>query len=84
MKPISMWPVRLIGAGIHLLHGEEGRQLSIEDVLDDLAGEKEAKKKAGLRALDQKYGIDFTGHEAQLYTMDVLHRTIEYMRKHRP
>ena len=45
---------------------------------------KEAKKKAGLRALDQKYGIDFTGHEAQLYTMDVLHRTIEYMRKHRP
>ena len=53
-------------------------------MLDNAAKIREEKKRELLKALDRKYGIDFTGHEEQLYKMDVLHRTIEYMRKHRP
>ena len=52
-------------------------------MLYNAAGKRAEKKRELLQTLDWKYGIDFTGHEEQLYKMDVLHRTIEYMRKHR-
>ena len=33
--------------------------------------------------LQNRYGLDFAAHLEELFQMDTLHKTIEYMRKHR-
>lgn len=35
-----------------------------------------------LDALHDRYHLDFEGHLEQIYQMDTLHKTVEYMRKH--
>ena len=35
-----------------------------------------------LGGLQARYGLDFAGHLDQIYQMDTLHKTIEYMRRH--
>ena len=75
-------PVRLIGVSIYNLSGEEGRQLTFEDYLEDAAAQKDAELKDLLDRLGQRYGLDFAGHLMQIMQMDTLHRTIEYMRAH--
>ena len=75
-------PVRLIGAGIHSLSGETGRQLSFDDILEDAAQRKTDEVHSLLRGLQTRYGLDFAGHLEEIYQRDTLHKTIEYMRKH--
>lgn len=75
-------PVRLIGVGIYDLSGEEGRQLSLFDLLADAKKDREAEMKRLLDALQHRYHIDFAGHLDQIYQTDTLHKTVEYMRKH--
>ena len=75
-------PVRLIGVGLHHLSAEEGRQLSLEDILEDAGSRKKAELDALLGGLQARYGLDFAGHLDQIYQMDTLHKTIEYMRRH--
>ena len=76
-------PVRLIGVSLTNLAGEEGRQLS----LDDLTGEEFLARKAEqerlLARLGEHYHLDFAGHLEQLYHSQTLHKTVEYMRKHK-
>nr|MCR5033307.1 DNA polymerase IV [Lachnospiraceae bacterium] len=73
--------VRLIGAGLHNLSGEEGRQLSFEDCVQELSHQKEEKLQEELARLQDKYGLDFAGNIEKLYHGDTLHKTLEYMRK---
>ena len=75
-------PVRLIGAGIYNLSGEEGRQLTLDDLSDDARQLRERKLRAALDALQRRYGLDFAGHLEDIYHSGTLHRTAEYMRKH--
>lgn len=75
-------PVRLIGVGIYNLSGEEGRQLSLFDFLADAKKDGDAEIKRLLDALQHRYHLDFVGHLDQIYQMDILHKTVEYMRKH--
>ena len=76
-------PVRLIGVGIYNLAGEEGRQLSLFDLLPDDGKTWDAEEMERLLgALQQRYGLDFAGHLDQIYHADTLHKTVEYMRKH--
>ena len=72
-------PVRLIGAGIYNLTGEEGQQLTIENFF---AERQDAEMKRLLYALQARYRLDFAGHLDQLNQADTLHKTVEYMRKH--
>ena len=72
-------PVRLIGAGIYNLSGEEGRQLTIENFFVE---RRDAELKRLLDALQVRYRLDFAGHLDQLNQADTLHKTVEYMRKH--
>ena len=72
-------PVRLIGAGIYNLTGEEGRQLTIENFF---AERQDVEMKRILNALQARYRLDFAGHLDQLNQADTLHKTVEYMRKH--
>ena len=77
-------PVRLVGVSIYNLSGEEGRQLRLEDYFGDTRREREKEKKALLDHLEERYGLDFAGHLDQIYQGEVLHKTVEYMRRHFP
>ena len=75
-------PVRLIGVSVYNLSGEEDRQLCLEDVFAGSASGGEAEIKRLLEGMAARYGLDFAGHLEQIFQMDTLHRTVEYMRKH--
>ena len=75
-------PVRLIGAGIYDLSGEEGRQLTIDDLLEDAQEQRDRKLRAELDTLQRRYGLDFAGNLDKIFRGETLHRTVEYMRKH--
>ena len=77
-------PVRLVGVSIYNLSGEEGGQLRLEDYFGDTRREREKEKKALLDHLEERYGLDFAGHLDQIYQGEVLHKTVEYMRRHFP
>ncbi len=76
-------PVRLIGVGLYNLSGEAYRQLTLDDIMKDSALIKDAELQELLGGLQQRYGLDFAGHLEQIYQTDTLHKTVEYMRKHR-
>lgn len=82
LKTVEKRPVRLVGVGIYNLSGEEGRQLTIEDFLTEAREQRDMEQKRMLDALQARYGLDFAGHLNQIYQMDTLHKTVEYMRKH--
>lgn len=75
-------PVRLVGAGIYNMLGEEGRQMSLEDYMEDTAAEREQLIADRLAAMQERYGLDFAGNLDKIYKNETLHRTVEYMRKH--
>ena len=73
--------VRLIGVGVYNLSGEEGQQLTIEDLLEERVHAREAELKNRFELLRRRYRLDFAGHLEQLYHMETLRKTVEYMRK---
>ena len=75
-------PVRLVGVGIYDLSGEAGRQLTIDDLLQDAQEARGRKLRAALDALHRRYGLDFAGNLDKIFYGETLHRTVEYMRKH--
>ena len=75
-------PVRLIGVSIYNLSGEEGRQLTMEDYFSDARPRREAELRELLDALRDRYRLDFAGHSEEIYHTDILHKTVEYMRRH--
>lgn len=83
LEQVEKGPVRLIGVSLYNLRGEEGRQLSFEDLLEEETAAREAEKDRLLAALGAHYRLDFAGHLEQLYHAQTLHKTVEYMRKHR-
>ncbi|MBQ9421241.1 MAG: DNA polymerase IV [Lachnospiraceae bacterium] len=84
LEGVEHQPVRLIGAGIYNLAGEEGRQLTLDDLMEASTGKRSTELKKLLESLSARYHLDFAGHLDQIYQMDVLHKTVEYMRKHFP
>ena len=84
LEQVDHRPVRLIGAGLYQLQGDDGRQLDFMDLLEENGnGGKAQGRLQELRRLGQKYGLDFEGNASRLYHMETLHKTVEYMRKHR-
>jgi len=77
-------PVRLVGAGIYKLSGDEGRQMTLDDYMEEPPSEGRSIIEDRLRELQDRYGLDFAGHLEDIYHGTVLHKTIEYMRKHYP
>ena len=74
--------VRLIGVGIYNLTEDNYRQMSFEDLLGDPEAERQERRKARFRALEERYHLDFEGHLTEIFRGETLHRTAEYMRKH--
>ena len=75
-------PVRLIGAGLYHLRGEEGRQLHFDDFLPETELRHREMTKSALERLHRRYCLDFAGHLPQLFRGETLYRTVEYMRRH--
>ena len=84
LEGVEKRPVRLIGAGIYNLTGEEGRQLTLSEYFGEEEKERESALQKRLSALQERYHLDFAGHLDQIVHGETLHRTVEYMRRHRP
>ena len=84
LEQVEKRPVRLVGAGIYNLSGDEGLQMTLDDYLEEAAEEKKEIIESGLKRLNERYGLDFAGHLDDIFSGTVLYRTIEYMRKHFP
>ncbi len=82
LDKVEKRPIRLIGVSLYNLTDEEEQQLRLEgfDTVD--VREQEAEQKRMFAALEAHYHLDFEGHLPQLYHMETLHKTAEYMRKH--
>ena len=83
LEQVEPRPVRLIGVSLYNLSGEEERQLSLEDLLGEEALVRKREQERLLAELGEHYHLDFAGHLEQLYHSQTLHKTVEYMRKHK-
>ncbi len=82
LENVEKRPVRLIGVGIYNLSGEEGRQLTMDDFMNESHDRRDEEMRKMLDTLQHRYKLGFAGHLAQLYEADTLHKTVEYMRRH--
>ncbi len=82
LETVERHPVRLIGVGIYNLSADIiPEQLSFYDIKGDhLYDDKKAEL---LKRLQLRYGLDFSSNLDKIYQWDILHKTIEYMRKHK-
>ena len=80
---IEKRPVRLIGAGVYTLTGDDGWQMSLEDYLEESIDEKQQIIDDKLAELGERYHLDFAGNLDKIFSGTTLYRTAEYMRKHR-
>ena len=80
LNHIELKTIRLIGTGVYNLSASRIKQLSLDDMNLDNNIEKDTKKE--FDRLKNKYGLDFEKNVSKLYNMEVLYKTIEYMRKH--
>lgn len=79
---VEQRPARLVGVSLTGLSDARERQLRFEDILEDELSRREERQKALLEGLQARYGLDFAGHLDQLFELGILHKTVEYMRKH--
>ena len=75
--------IRLIGAGIYHLTGENGRQMSFDDYLPGMEEKRENRIESALKELNRHYGLDFTGNLDRIFQGETLYRTVTYMQKHK-
>jgi DNA polymerase-4/DNA polymerase IV (DinB-like DNA polymerase) len=80
---IEKQSVRLVGVGIYNLSDAYTKQLSFDDILNNTIELEDKLQKDIFDKLQKKYGLDFAGHLEELYHLDTLHKTAEYMRKHK-
>lgn len=81
LEHIDAQPVRLVGVGLYNIVDHDAGQTVIRDFFEQQE-EQALERQRLLDALQQRYGLDFAGHLEQIFHMDTLHKTIEYMRKH--
>ncbi len=82
LAQIEKRPVRLVGAGIYNLSGDEGRQMSIDDYMEDTAAERQQIIDRKLAEMGERYNLDFAGNLDKIFSGATLYRTAEYMRRH--
>ena len=83
LERVERRPVRLVGLSLYNLTDEEERQLRLPGFEEEDTREQEAERRRLFDSLQARYGLDFEGHVRELTHMETLHKTAEYMRKHR-
>ena len=84
LDQIERRPIRLLGVSLGHLAPEEERQLSFADCFADETAAQQAALRRLLDTLQARYRLDFAGHLPEIMHTETLHKTVEYMRKHRP
>ena len=82
LRQIEHRPVRLIGAGVYNLSSDIGRQMVMDDYLEETSSERDRIIEDRLSQLGEHYGLDFASNLDKIYKSNTLHRTVEYMRRH--
>jgi len=57
--------------------------MTLFDLLEDREDNNEKYMQERLEDLRRKYGLDFAANLEKIYQIETLHRTVEYMRKHK-
>ncbi|MBP7186254.1 MAG: DNA polymerase IV [Ruminococcus sp.] len=84
LEQVDRRPVRLIGAGLYNLSGEDEEiQLTFDEMFREEKENDEKLRSQLLSELHQRYGLDFAGNLEKIYHYEILHKTVEYMRKYR-
>lgn len=83
LEQVDQKKVRLVGVGIYNLSSDEYRQLTLDDITGEFSKRNEEELKAALDSLRGHYGLDFAGNLDKLRNMETLHKTVEYMRRHK-
>ena len=82
LDKVEKRPVRLIGVGIYRFSDQSDTQLTLENLFSRNGTEPDEELLHLLSSLQNHYHLDFAGHLDQIFQMDLLHKTVEYMRKH--
>ena len=82
LDKVEKRPVRLIGVGIYRFSDQSDTQLTLENLFSRDKTEPDGELLHLLSSLQNHYHLDFAGHLDQIFQMDLLHKTVEYMRKH--
>ena len=80
LQQVNIKPIRLIGIGVYNLTNSDVKQLSLDDlILENNSIEYNTKKE--FEFLKNKYHLNFEKNKSKLNNMEILFKTIEYMRK---
>ena len=82
LDKVEKRPVRLIGVGIYRFSDQSDTQLTLENLFSRDETEPDGELLRLLTSLQNHYHLDFAGHLDQIFQMNLLHKTVEYMRKH--
>ena len=82
LDKVEKRPVRLIGVGIYRFSDQSDTQLTLENLFSRDETEPDGELLHLLTSLQNHYHLDFAGHLDQIFQMNLLHKTVEYMRKH--
>lgn len=82
LDKVEKRPVRLIGVGIYHFSDQSDTQLTLENLFSRDETEPDEELLHLLSSLQNHYHLDFAGHLDQIFQMNLLHKTVEYMRKH--
>ncbi len=82
LEQVEQRPVRLIGVSLYNLSREQWRQLSLDDILQDKQLQQKESLQKALHELGMRYHLNFEGNLDKIFHGEILHKTVEYMRKH--
>lgn len=82
LDQVEKRPVRLVGAGIYNLSGDDGWQITLDDYMEESAVERQKVIDDKLKELSERYDLDFTGNFEKIFRGETLYKTAEYMRRH--
>lgn len=82
LSNVEKRPIRLVSVSMYQLTKEE-REMTLFDLLEDREDSNEKYMQERLLELQKKYRLDFAGNLNIIYQMETLHKTVEYMRKHK-
>ena len=81
LNQVDKRAIRLIGIGVYNLSNNDYKQLSLDDFIFE-KNKVDVLTKKEFKLLNDKYHLDFQKNYFKLYKMEILFKTIEYMRKH--
>ncbi len=81
LEQVEKRPVRLIGAGIYHLQGDENRQMNLAELLEASDHAQRDRIQKELRALAARYELDIAMDDPGQFRLESIHALAEKMRR---